>query len=80
MDEVGSEVILSDISDHFPTLLFHALSSRAPLPRCKVKTTIINETALRCIGEDLQTKTWSNVYNCTDSNAAYDTLSQEITN
>lgn len=78
--KLESGVILSDVSDHFPIVLFHALSDRPSLPRCKLKTRVINEIALWCFGEQLQTKTCNNVYICTDASTAYDILSQEITN
>ena len=74
-----SGVVLSEISDNFPIVLFLDLAGRSSLSRHKIKTKVINEETLRCLRENLQTNAWDEVYNHSDVEAAFDTLTNEIT-
>ena len=74
-----SGTVLSEISDHFPIVLFLNLPARPSPTRHKIKIKILNEETIRRLGEDLQTKAWYRIYNCSDADAAFETLTKEIT-
>lgn len=72
--------MLSDITDHFPIVLFLDLASKTNLSQRKTKTKVLNERTLKQLSESLQAKTWEAVYDCNDPDTAYDNFINEITN
>lgn len=74
-----SGIVHTEISDHFPIVLFIDLACR-PSPICqKFKTRIINEKTLQHLNKDLQSRTWDNIFYCNDTDAAFEILTNEIT-
>lgn len=74
-----SGVVLTDISDHFPVVLFIDLAGKSILSCHKTKAKVLNERTLQQLRESLQAKTWDSVYHCRDPDTAYNTLATEIT-
>ena len=64
--------ILSDISDHFPIVLFIDLPARRSLTHHKMKIKILNDETIRHLSEDLQAKAWYRIYNYSDPDAVFE--------
>lgn len=75
-----SGVVLSDITDHFPIVFFLDLANKNELSLQKTKIKVLNERILKLLIENLQAKTWKAVYDCNNTDTAYDNLINEITN
>ncbi len=73
-----SGVVLSDITDHFPIVLFVNSFHRFALLPGKKTMKVLNNRTLRQLCENLETKSWNSVYNAPDSDTAYDSLIREI--
>ncbi len=71
-------MVMSDISDHFPIVLFVNLACKPAPSRCKIITEVLNERTLQQLCESLETKAWTNVYDVRDPNTAYNSLIYEI--
>lgn len=76
-------VIITDISDHFPVVLFTDLIGEPDPPpnkiKNKIKVKIINDKTLHKLSAHLKTTSWDSVYRCEDPNNAYNALSRIIT-
>lgn len=58
-----SGVLLSDITDHFPIVLFVNLFHKVVLSPGKITMMVLNNSTLRQLCENLETKSWNSVYN-----------------
>ncbi len=74
-----SGVILSDITDHFPIVLFIDIAKKINEVPLKTKVKVLNEKNLMNLSENLRDKTWDSVYSCKSPDAAYNVLIEEIT-
>lgn len=77
--KLESGALLSDISDHYPTILYFNLDYKC-LPLCHpVKIKVVNDRTMHQLKASLQAKAWNIVYCCCDPDTAYDSLVNEIT-
>lgn len=77
--KLESGALLSDISDHYPIILYLKFDYKC-LPSCyPVKTKVVNERTLYQLNVSLQAKVWNTVYLCCDPDTAYNCLVNEIT-
>ena len=74
-----SGVLINDISDHFPIVLFINLNLKSHQQHQPLKCRVINEKNLHWLSESLRAKDWDIIYHCTDPNTAYDRLANVIT-
>lgn len=56
-------VVLSDITDDFPIALFVNLFHKVVLTPGKITMKVLNNSTLRQLCENLETKSWNSVYN-----------------
>lgn len=75
---LASGTVFSEISDHFPIVLFLNLPARPFSTHHEIKVKIINAVTVQRLSEDLQAKPWCQIYNCNDADAAFETLTKEI--
>ncbi len=76
---IDSGIIFSDLTDHYPIVLFTDLVKKVDDSPTKIKVKVLNEKSLQKLCAHLRTKTWESVYNCKDPNIAYNVLINEIT-
>ena len=74
-----SGVVFSDITDHYPIVLYLNLNYKQKSPHPKTKTRIINGKTLEQLCENLTTRSWTDVFGATDPDVAYDCLISGIT-
>lgn len=68
--KLESGVLFSNITDHFPIVLFLNLAlSRLPLSH-PVQSRVLNEKTLQQLNASLVAKDWDIIYNCTNLNTA----------
>uniref|UniRef100_A0A6Q2ZN45 Reverse transcriptase domain-containing protein n=1 Tax=Esox lucius TaxID=8010 RepID=A0A6Q2ZN45_ESOLU len=67
-------IVQSDITDHFPIVIFFGSGRLVSPPLTKIKTKIINERSLQHLTANLQVKSWASVYDSRTPDAAYDSL------
>ena len=72
-------VLVTDISDHFPIVLFANLTQKNNLQHHPIKRRILNERTLHQLTTTLKAKSWDIIYHSTDPETAYDKLANEIT-
>ena len=72
-----SGVVLSDITDHFPIVLFVNLAREPTLPPSMLPMKVLNNRTLEQLCVNLETKSWNCVYNA-DPDTAYDSLISEL--
>lgn len=73
-----SGVVMSDLSDHFPIVMFLNYVYKSPPTNYKITNKVLNERTLLWLYESLETKAWTNVLNVCDPDTKYNTLIHEI--
>ena len=73
-----SGVVLSDITDNFPIVLFVNLAREPTLPPSMLTMKVLNNRTLEQLCVNLETKSWNCVYNASDPDTAYDSLISEL--
>ena len=79
---IDSGIIFSDITDHYPIVLFTDLVKKVDNSHTitKTKVRVLNDKSLQRLCANLQTKSWDSVYNSKDPNTAYNVLINELIN
>ena len=77
--QFNAGVLLTDITDHFPVVLYSNVAQKGQVPHY-TKTRLVNERTLYRLTMRLHAKDWNTVFCCEDPDTAYNTLANEITN
>ena len=70
--KLESGVVQSDITDHFPIVLFFGTGKKTSSPPVKTKVKIFNEKTLQHLNDNLSAKPWDSIYNCSTPDSAYE--------